>query len=110
MARWAVARTLIAPQFSKASFGLDRRQHLVVELKRPKVKLTQTELAQLTNYAVAVVKDERRNDSTNSLGPTSGTSSRCADREAIVDTARHPTLQPKHPPSGMPFRLAATEP
>jgi Histidine kinase-, DNA gyrase B-, and HSP90-like ATPase len=44
---------------SKASFGLDRRQHLVIELKRPKVTLTQKELAQITNYAVAVVKDER---------------------------------------------------
>ena len=44
---------------SKASFALDRRQHLVVELKRPKLKLTQKELGQITNYAVAVVKDER---------------------------------------------------
>lgn len=44
---------------SKASFALDRRQHLVVELKRPKVTLTQKELGQITNYAVAVVRDER---------------------------------------------------
>lgn len=44
---------------SKASFAADRRQHLVVELKRPKVRLTQRELGQITNYAVAVVKDER---------------------------------------------------
>lgn len=44
---------------SKASFFLDRRQHLVVELKRPKVTLTQKELGQITNYAVAVVRDER---------------------------------------------------
>ncbi len=44
---------------SKASFASDRRQHLVVELKRPKLILTQTELNQITNYAVAVVKDGR---------------------------------------------------
>jgi hypothetical protein len=44
---------------SKASFALDRRQHLVIELKRPNIILTQKELAQITNYAVAVVKDER---------------------------------------------------
>lgn len=44
---------------SRASFARDHRQHLVVELKRPKVRVTQHELAQITNYAVAVVKDER---------------------------------------------------
>jgi hypothetical protein len=44
---------------SKASFALDRRQHLVVELKRPKIRLTQKELGQITNYAVTVVRDER---------------------------------------------------
>ncbi len=44
---------------SKASFASDRRQHLVVELKRPKLTLSQSELNQITNYAVAVVKDDR---------------------------------------------------
>lgn len=44
---------------SKASFASDRRQHLVVELKRPGLTLTQKELNQITNYAVAVVKDDR---------------------------------------------------
>jgi Histidine kinase-, DNA gyrase B-, and HSP90-like ATPase len=44
---------------SKASFASDRRQHLVVELKRPRLILTQTELNQITNYAVAVIKDDR---------------------------------------------------
>jgi hypothetical protein len=44
---------------SKAAFRADRREHLVVELKRPSVRLTQTELSQITNYAVAVIKDER---------------------------------------------------
>jgi len=44
---------------SKATHFADRRQHLVVELKRPSLKLTQTELGQITNYAVAVRKDDR---------------------------------------------------
>lgn len=44
---------------SKATFYGDRREHLVVELKRPSVVLTQNELNQITNYAVAVSKDER---------------------------------------------------
>lgn len=44
---------------SKASFASERRHHLVVELKRPKLTLTQTELNQITNYAVAIVKDDR---------------------------------------------------
>ena len=44
---------------SRASHFADRRQHLVVELKRPSAKLTQTELAQIANYAVAVSRDDR---------------------------------------------------
>lgn len=44
---------------SKASLHGDRRQHLVVELKRPKLRLTQPELNQITNYAIAVSRDER---------------------------------------------------
>ena len=44
---------------SKAAFFADRREHLVVELKRPSVRLSQTELGQITNYAVAVSRDER---------------------------------------------------
>lgn len=44
---------------SKATHFADRRQHLVVELKRPAVKLTQTELGQIANYAVAVSRDDR---------------------------------------------------
>jgi Histidine kinase-, DNA gyrase B-, and HSP90-like ATPase len=44
---------------SRAGHFADRRQHLVVELKRPSVKLTQSELAQITNYAVAVSRDDR---------------------------------------------------
>jgi hypothetical protein len=44
---------------SKAAFFADRREHLVVELKRPSVRLSQKELGQITNYAVAVSRDER---------------------------------------------------
>lgn len=44
---------------SKASLFADRREHLVIELKRPSVTLTLTELNQITNYAVAVSSDAR---------------------------------------------------
>lgn len=44
---------------SRADQQADRRRHLVVELKRPSVKLTQKELSQITNYAIAVARDER---------------------------------------------------
>ena len=36
-----------------------RRQHLVVEIKRPAVKLSRNELNQLEDYAIAVAKDSR---------------------------------------------------
>jgi hypothetical protein len=44
---------------SKAALFSDRREHLVIELKRPSVTLSQTELSQITNYAVAVSSDAR---------------------------------------------------
>jgi hypothetical protein len=44
---------------SKATHFANRREHLVVELKRPAVRLTQTELGQIANYAVAVSRDDR---------------------------------------------------
>jgi hypothetical protein len=44
---------------SRASLMAERREHLVVELKRPAVTLGQTELAQIANYAVAVTRDDR---------------------------------------------------
>ena len=44
---------------SKATYNAERRQHLVVELKRPSVTLSQKELGQITNYAVAVSRDDR---------------------------------------------------
>jgi hypothetical protein len=50
---------IIDLMLSRASLAHDRRQHLVVELKRPSARLTQQDLAQITTYAVAVVKDER---------------------------------------------------
>jgi len=51
---------------SKAAYLADRREHLVVELKRPSLKLTQTELGQIMNYAVAVSRDNRfRADNVN---------------------------------------------
>lgn len=44
---------------SKVARLPDKRQHLVVELKRPSLKLTQSELNQIANYAVTVSRDER---------------------------------------------------
>ena len=34
--------------------GVTRREHLVVELKRPNVTITQTEVGQIKSYANAV--------------------------------------------------------
>jgi hypothetical protein len=45
--------------FWKAAHESDRRRHLVVELKRPKVVLGQPELNQVTKYAVAINRDQR---------------------------------------------------
>jgi hypothetical protein len=42
---------------SRAVKGATGRRHLVVELKRPSVVLGQTELGQITNYAIAVARD-----------------------------------------------------
>jgi hypothetical protein len=42
---------------SKAILNSKHRQHLVVELKRPSVILSQKELGQIFNYAIAVTKD-----------------------------------------------------
>jgi len=41
--------------------GENRRHHLVVELKRPKVPVGPTELEQIKNYALAVAKEDRFN-------------------------------------------------
>lgn len=37
----------------------DQREHLVVELKRPTVRIGQEELAQVESYAHAIIRDER---------------------------------------------------
>lgn len=47
---------------SQARRGSDRREHLVVELKAPKVKVGQKEVAQLKSYAQAVVADPQFHD------------------------------------------------
>lgn len=47
---------------SRAREAFGRRQHLVVELKRPSVKLRKTELDQLENYVTTVVGDPQFND------------------------------------------------
>jgi len=44
---------------SRAAHGPTNRQHLVVELKRPKVPLTMTEVSQLAKYGAAVAGDPR---------------------------------------------------
>lgn len=41
----------------RAQRASERREHLVVELKAPKVKITQTEVAQIKSYAEAVASD-----------------------------------------------------
>jgi hypothetical protein len=50
---------IIDLMFWKASHGAERRQHLVVELKRPALVLGQPELAQIANYAVSISRDPR---------------------------------------------------
>ncbi len=44
---------------SRAAHSQRNRQHLVVELKRPKVTITMTEVTQLLNYAAAVASEPR---------------------------------------------------
>jgi hypothetical protein len=45
--------------YSKALRQSNQRQHLVVELKRPSINLSMGELAQISNYADAVMADSR---------------------------------------------------
>jgi hypothetical protein len=47
---------------SMAGFPRDERHHLVVELKRPGVRLTLLEYAQLSGYANTVAQDDRFRD------------------------------------------------
>lgn len=53
------ATRIVDLMLSKARLHAKSREHLVIELKRPGVTLTQEELSQITNYAVAVSRDER---------------------------------------------------
>jgi len=50
-------RGIVDLTLSQQRRGVDRREHLVVELKRPSVVITQTEVAQLKSYADAVASD-----------------------------------------------------
>jgi hypothetical protein len=53
-------RGIVDLMLSKAiRLPIQRREHLVVELKRPSVKITQKVIAQIQSYAVAVASDER---------------------------------------------------
>ena len=51
------SRGIVDLMLSQQRRGVDRREHLVVELKRPSVTITQTEVAQLKSYADAVATD-----------------------------------------------------
>lgn len=50
-------RGIIDLMLSQQRRGVDRREHLIVELKRPSVTITQTEVAQIKSYAEAVASD-----------------------------------------------------
>jgi hypothetical protein len=51
------SRGIVDLMLSQQRRGVDRREHLVVELKRPSVTITQAEVAQLKSYADAVATD-----------------------------------------------------
>lgn len=51
------SRGIVDLMLSQQRRGVDRREHLVVELKRPSVTITQGEVAQLKSYANAVATD-----------------------------------------------------
>lgn len=58
--RRADGRTgIVDLMLGRAQRASERREHLVVELKAPKVKITQTEVAQLKSYAEAVAADSQ---------------------------------------------------
>lgn len=53
-------RRIVDLLFSRSiEMAEDQRQHLVVELKRPSVKVGPDELQQIKNYALAIAKDPR---------------------------------------------------
>jgi hypothetical protein len=51
------SRGIVDLMLSQQRRGVDQREHLVVELKRPAVIITQTEVAQVKSYADAVASD-----------------------------------------------------
>lgn len=55
------SRGIVDLMLSQQRRGVDRREHLVVELKRPSVTITQTEVAQIKSYAEAVASDPQFN-------------------------------------------------
>ena len=66
------SRGIVDLMLSQQRRGVDRREHLVVELKRPSVTITQTEVAQLKSYADAVPPTRSSTPSTST--GTSGSS------------------------------------
>jgi hypothetical protein len=51
------SRGIVDLMLSQQRRGVTRREHLVVELKRPNVTITQTEVGQIKSYADAVASD-----------------------------------------------------
>jgi len=51
------SRGIVDLMLSQQRRGVDRREHLVVELKRPSVTVTQAEVAQVKSYADVVARD-----------------------------------------------------
>lgn len=51
------SRGIVDLMLSQQRRGVTQREHLVVELKRPNVKVSQTEVAQIKSYAEAVADD-----------------------------------------------------
>ena len=57
------SRGIVDLMFSRnLAHGIDEREHLVVELKRPNVKIDSNALTQIESYAFAVAEDERFRD------------------------------------------------
>lgn len=54
-------RGIVDLMLSQQRRGVDQREHLVVELKRPSVTITQVEAAQIKSYADAVATDPQFN-------------------------------------------------
>ncbi|SHV16190.1 ATP-binding protein [Mycobacteroides abscessus] len=51
------SRGIVDLMLSQMRKGINRREHLIIELKRPNVPITQKEVAQLKSYAYAVAED-----------------------------------------------------